>query len=43
VNFSDAIEELDVSRMITEDILRVLGERKEKASLRFLEGRIRVS
>lgn len=43
VNSSDVIEQPDISRIIKEDILRILGERKKKVSLRAIKARIRVS
>lgn len=43
VNSSDVIEESNISKMIKEDILRILGERKKKVSLRSIKTKIRVS
>ena len=43
VNSSDVMEQPDVSRMIKEDVLRMLGERKKKIPLRSIKADIRVS
>jgi len=43
VNSSDAIKETDVLKMVKEDVLRIMGERKEKVSLEVIKAKIRVS
>ena len=43
VNPSDTIEEPDISRIINEDILRILGEQNENIPLRDIKAKIRVS
>ena len=37
------VEESDVLRVVEEDMLRTLGERKEKVSLKFMKAKIKVS
>ena len=43
MNSSDAVKETDVLKMVKEDVLRIMGERKEKVSLEVIKAKIRVS
>jgi len=43
VNSSDMVKESDLFRIVKEDILRILGERKEKVSLKYIKAEIKVS
>ena len=43
IEVSDMIKESDVSKIVKEDILRILGERKEKVSLKSIRAKIKVS
>jgi len=43
VNSSDTVKETDVLKMVKEDVLRIMGERKEKVSLEVIKAKIRVS
>jgi len=43
VNSSDAVKETDVLKMVKEDALRIMGERKENVSLEVIKAKIRVS
>jgi len=43
VNSNDIIKESDLSKIVKEDILRILGERKEKVSLKSIKAKIKVS
>ena len=43
MNSSDVIEESNISKIIKEDILRILGEREKKVLLRSIKNKIRVS
>lgn len=40
---ADVNKEPDVSKIVREDVLRILGERKRKVSLNFIESRVQVS
>lgn len=43
VSPSDVIKDPDISRIIKEDILRILGERKKKVSMKSIKAKIKVS
>jgi len=43
VNYNDVSKESDISKIVKEDILRILGERKVKVSLESIESEIKVS
>lgn len=43
MNSSDTVKENYVLKMVKEDVLRVMGERKEKVSLEVIKAKIRVS
>lgn len=43
MNFRDVIKESDISKIVKEDILRILGERKKKIPLGVIKAKIKVS
>lgn len=42
MNLADVTKEPDTSKIVKEDVLRILGERKKKVSLEFIETEIKV-